>query len=307
MSGSQESHFGVRIRARRPKRQIVYLSEAVTREGVEVDRASHGLAASLTGQSSRRIAPSVSIVVPVFREGKDCIPILENLIHQVGADAEVLLVVDFAGDPTVGALTELAKAHAQVRVLVNRFGNGPANAIRFGIDNSSETSDVIVVSTADGSDQAHQIPEMVELIRSSTAVIVAGSRYVRGGQIVAKRSVKGWFSEIGCRTFQLLTGCGTADATNSFKAYKAEFLEQYGIESRAGFEMGIEMVAKAHRAGQKVAELPTRWTDRHFGSSNFRVFAWLPSYIRWYLYGLGLGVAAVSRSRDELKTTLGGV
>ena len=50
-----------------------------------------------------------------------------------------------------------------------------------------------------------------------------------------------------------------------------------GIESDKGFEIGIELVAKARRARLPVAEIPTIWLDRAFGVSNFKLAAWLPS------------------------------
>ena len=61
-----------------------------------------------------------------------------------------------------------------------------------------------------------------------------------------------------------------------------------GIDSDAGFELGIEMVAKARRLGLPVAELPTIWLDRATGMSNFKVRAWIPRYLHWYLYALGV-------------------
>jgi hypothetical protein len=80
---------------------------------------------------------------------------------------------------------------------------------------------------------------------------------------------------------------GTHDATNSFKAYDRHFVEQVGIESDAGFELGLEMVAKARRRRLPVAEIPTIWLDRAAGQSNFKVRAWIPRYLRWYRYSFG--------------------
>jgi len=60
-----------------------------------------------------------------------------------------------------------------------------------------------------------------------------------------------------------------------------------GIESDRGFEIGIELVAKARRARLPVAEIPTIWLERTFGASNFRLWAWLPRYLRWYAYAFG--------------------
>ena len=80
---------------------------------------------------------------------------------------------------------------------------------------------------------------------------------------------------------------GTHDATNSFKAYSRDFVRKVGVESDTGFELGLEMVAKARRYRQPVAELPTIWLDRTVGASNFQVWSWLPRYLRWYRYAFG--------------------
>jgi hypothetical protein len=47
--------------------------------------------------------------------------------------------------------------------------------------------------------------------------------------------------------------------------------------------MGIELVAKARRARLPVAEVPTIWIERSWGSSNFQIRRWLFRYLRWYL------------------------
>ena len=80
---------------------------------------------------------------------------------------------------------------------------------------------------------------------------------------------------------------GTHDATNSFKAYDRSSCEQVGIESDAGFEIGLELVAKARRRRLPVAELPTIWLDRGPASRTSRCWAWLPRYLRWYRYAFG--------------------
>ena len=54
-----------------------------------------------------------------------------------------------------------------------------------------------------------------------------------------------------------------------------------------GFEIGIELVAKARRHRRPVAEVPTIWLDRSFGVSNFKIATWLPRYLKWYCYAFG--------------------
>ena len=80
---------------------------------------------------------------------------------------------------------------------------------------------------------------------------------------------------------------GRVDATNSFKAYSTEFVRDVGIESDSGFEIGIELVAKARRLRRPVAELPTIWLERAQGTSNFKVARWIPRYLKWYRFAFG--------------------
>jgi hypothetical protein len=95
-----------------------------------------------------------------------------------------------------------------------------------------------------------------------------------------------------------LARVGTRDATNSFKAYSTEFVRDVGIESETGFEIGIELVAKARRLRNPVAELPTIWLERAHGASNFKVAKWIPRYMRWYLFAFGPALTV-----DQLPTT----
>ena len=72
-----------------------------------------------------------------------------------------------------------------------------------------------------------------------------------------------------------------------FQGLFGPFVAAVGIESDAGFEVGLELVAKAHRRRQRVAEIPTIWLERT-GSSNFQLGKWIPKYLRWYRYAFGL-------------------
>ena len=68
-----------------------------------------------------------------------------------------------------------------------------------------------------------------------------------GGQQVGGPVLKGTLSRLACRSLRTLAHVGTRDATNSFKAYSTEFVRQAGIHPRDGFEIGIELTAKAKR------------------------------------------------------------
>jgi glycosyltransferase involved in cell wall biosynthesis len=226
----------------------------------------------------------VSLIIPAYNEGADIVPVLDRVFESVRLPAEVLVVVDSADDTTIPVVEEYAQKEPRLRCLVNTYGRGPANAIRYGID--AAAAPVAVVTMADGCDDARQIDDLVRLVERGV-VVAAASRYMAGGQQVGGPYMKGALSKSAGRSLRLLAHVGTRDATNSFKAYSTDFVRQVGIDSRDGFEIGIELTAKARRMRLPVAEIPTIWLDRQAGVSNFRVARWIPKYLRWYRFAFG--------------------
>lgn len=228
--------------------------------------------------------PRVSIVVPAYEEGEHITAGLIRILDAVVTPAEILVVVDTDGDSTIPFVDELARTRPTLRTEVNAYGRGPANAIRWGIDRA--TAPVVVVTMADGCDDPQLIDELVRLVERGV-VVAAASRYMPGGQQVGGGRFKTLLSRTAGRSLQLLANVGTRDATNSFKAYNRDFVREVGIASRDGFEIGLELTAKARRMRLPVAELPTIWLDRTVGASNFKIAKWIPKYLRWYGFAFG--------------------
>ena len=245
--------------------------------------------------------PRVSIVVPAYNEDEEIVPVLDRLFEAVHLSCEVLVVVDTEQDTTIPVTEEYALKEPRLRCLVNTYGPGPANAIRFGI--AAAAAPVTVVTMADGCDDPTQVDELVRLVERGVAV-AAASRYMAGGQQVGGPAIKGTLSALAGRSLRLLAHVGTRDATNSFKAYSRDFVREVGVDSRDGFEIGIELTAKAKRMRRPVAEIPTIWLDRQAGISNFKVARWIPSYLRWYRFAFGPRLSASEiRDRSARKTS----
>jgi glycosyltransferase involved in cell wall biosynthesis len=247
--------------------------------------------------------PRVTIVIPAYNEGADIIPVLDRLLEAVNLPYEVLIVVDFPEDTTIPAIEKyVEERQPNVRVIINDLGRGPAYAIRYGIREA--TAAVVVVTMADGSDDPRQIDELTRLVERGV-VVAAASRYMPGGQQVGGPLMKRTLSRNAGRTLFWFARIGTRDATNSFKAYSRSFVEKVGIESTDGFEIGLELTAKARRLRLPVAEIPTIWLDREAGVSNFKVAKWLPKYLRWYWFAFGskLDYERVNRSRLAIANT----
>lgn len=228
--------------------------------------------------------PRVSIVVTAYEEGEAIVGYLDRVFESVTIPCEILVVYDSPDDSTVPWLEKYARSDARVVPVLNTYGRGPARAIRYGFDTAH--ADVVIVTMADGCDDPMQIEPLVRLVERGV-VVAAASRYMRGGQQIGAPPLKRTLSRLAGLTLHLCARVGTHDATNSFKAYSADFVRAVGIESDLGFEVGLELVAKARRRRLPVAELPTIWLERSYGESNFKLSKWIPQYLRWYMYAFG--------------------
>lgn len=242
----------------------------------------------------------LSIVVPVYNEADNIVPLLEAIRDGVRSRHETLIVFDFEDDTTLPPARAFASGYDQLRLVKNDYGKGVLNALRTGLGRAA--GDVVVVTMADLSDDISQIDDLATMARSGAAV-VAASRYMAGGGQVGGPMVKSTLSRVAGLTLHWLTKLGTHDPTNNFKAYRAEFIENVEIESRSGFELALELTAKAHLAGYDVREIPTVWQDRAMGESRFQTLRWLPSYLHWYwvcIAGTWSGQAARARHRRSM-------
>ena len=220
-----------------------------------------------------------TVVIPAYNEDQYISRTLQNLEKLYGSSINVLVIVDFEKDSTIDAFYTLKSRPSTYEILTQSYGGGPANAIRYGIDRAK--TECIVVMMADGSDDIRTIFELSNLVSRGVAVACA-SRYMPGGQQIGGLRRKKYLSKSAGLVLYYLAGIGTHDPTNSFKAYSRSFLEQIQIESRSGFEIGIELVSKAHRLKLPIAETPTVWLDRSEGNSRFRIVRWIPKYLRWF-------------------------
>jgi glycosyltransferase involved in cell wall biosynthesis len=229
------------------------------------------------------VSPELSIVIPVYDEGESIVPLLQRLDETVRTSNEILVVYDFDEDSTVPALRRLAAQMPNLRPLRNDLGRGALNALKAGI--AASTGIFVLITMADGSDEPEVIEGMLNLGRSG-ADLVAGSRYMKGGHQVGGPRIKGWLSRAAGLSLHWIGGLPIHDPTSNFKLYRRAFLVDVPIESRAGFEVALELSVKAHLAGRRLDEVPTTWRDRTSGQSNFKLRAWLPEYLRWYRLAL---------------------
>jgi cellulose synthase/poly-beta-1,6-N-acetylglucosamine synthase-like glycosyltransferase len=164
----------------------------------------------------------VSIVIPAYNEGDDITAGLDRIFEAVSLESEVLVVVDSPDDTTVPVVKAYSIEQPRLHFLINDYGRGPAQAIRYGIDHAN--AETVVVTMSDGCDDPRQIDDLVRLVERGV-VVAAASRYMPGGQQVGGPRFKSFLSRSAGQSLQFFTAAGTRDATNSFKAYSRKFVQ----------------------------------------------------------------------------------
>jgi dolichol-phosphate mannosyltransferase len=224
----------------------------------------------------------IVVVVPTYNE-RENLPVLAGLLADLKLPGlELLVVDDNSPDGTGDVADELAKKSPQtVGVLHRTVKDGLGRAYVAGITRAlDENADIVIQMDADLSHPASVIPTMVEMLRTTDAAVVIGSRYVPGGSAAAewgwhRRALSAWANFY----VNALLRLHVKDATAGFKAWKADTLRWIDVGSIAsnGYSFQVEMNYRTVKRGLKIAETPIRFEERTEGVSKMSLKVQLES------------------------------
>jgi glycosyltransferase involved in cell wall biosynthesis len=227
------------------------------------------------------VTERLSVVIPVFKEQDNIARCLRGVSGALaGVEHEILICYDLDDDPTLDAIARMSDRPESVRLVKNDLGRGAGFAIRAGF--AAATGDVVVTTMADLSDPPELLPRMAQTIRQDGAAVVSGSRYMPGGAIRGGPPLKVFLSRVAGLSLRWIAGLGTHDATTNYRAYSRSLLERVSVRSTKGFDIALELTVKAQILGLPISEIPSTWVERDAGTSQFRLFHWMPHYLRWY-------------------------
>ncbi|MFD7153967.1 polyprenol monophosphomannose synthase [Kribbella sp. NPDC059898] len=224
----------------------------------------------------------IVVVVPTYNE-RDNLPVLAGLLSDLNLPGlELLVVDDNSPDGTGDVADELAKKSPEkVGVLHRTVKDGLGRAYVAGITRAlDEGADIVIQMDADLSHPASVIPTMVEMLRTTDAGVVIGSRYVPGGSAAAewgwhRRALSAWANFYVNAILRL----HVKDATAGFKAWKADTLRWIEVASIAsnGYSFQVEMNYRTVKRGLKIAETPIHFEERTEGVSKMSLKVQLES------------------------------
>lgn len=226
----------------------------------------------------------IDIIIPVYNEAENILPVLQAFDREVHSPIRILICYDRDDDNT---LPVLQKADSRFEIcLVKNKKQSVHGAVVTGFEFSAAPA--VITYMADDDYNAPLIDRMAEMFWQGSE-IVCPSRLVRGGSMAGCPQPRRAVYRLASFCLHNLAGLPVQDATNAFRLFSRRLLRQVRIESTRGFSYSFELLAKCHRLGWKVGEIPAQWPIRRQGKSRFRTLAWFPDYLRWFVYVVATG------------------
>ena len=181
-------------------------------------------------------APSISVVVPVYREENNIRPFLQRIepvLEQVGASYEMLFCLDPSADNTEAVILKEIDRNSRIRLLVfsRRFGQPAATFA--GI--LSCTGQTCVVIDVDLQDPPELIKRLYVKLQEGYEVVYA-KRSSRKGETIAKRLI----SYIGYAAINRLSDIQIPRNTGDFRIMSRRVVEELRrLNESHGFLRGL--------------------------------------------------------------------
>jgi dolichol-phosphate mannosyltransferase len=227
-----------------------------------------------------KMSTELDIIIPVYNEGESILAVLNALKQHVKTPFRILLCYDRDDDTTLVAVRNAPPFPFIVRFVKNR-SRGAHGAVVTGFEES--TAPAVLVFPGDDDYNACRVDSMVRQYRDG-AEIVAASRFMPGGCMVGCPWLKALLVRGSAFLLFHVARVPTHDPSNGFRLFSRRVLQTIAIESTVGFTYSLELLAKCHRLGWKISEVPVAWHERKSGTSRFRVLRWLPHYLVWFFY-----------------------
>lgn len=237
--------------------------------------------------------PSLTIVVPMWNEAESAAHAVDVLLatgrHHVAqhdlSTVEVIAVDDGSTDATPAILDDLARDHAEVRVVHHERNRGLGAAVRTGLAASS--GDLVLYTDADLPAEPAALAEALRLRAETGAALVAAYRNDRA-EDGPRRYV---YSLVWNALARLTLGIRVRDVNFAFKLVDGPVARSLTLTTDGAF-VDAELVARVCASGGAVVQFGTDYCARQAGRSSLSSPAVIADMLR-----------ELRRLRPELRAT----
>ena len=223
--------------------------------------------------------PSLLVLIPAYNEEQRIEPVLREFAvyfrqHHAGK-FRLIVVLNGCRDNTLGVVERVAREFPEVSADNFPEPIGKGGALIEGL-RLAPTADLIGYVDADGATPPQAFHELAKLCDGRRADCVVGSRWLPGAVLHQSQT---WVRRFTSRCFHLvvesLFWMHIKDTQCPAKVMRREAAEKIHDSLRiADLAFDVNLLYSLKRAGFKVLEVPTEWTDKigsKVTSSLFRV------------------------------------
>jgi glycosyltransferase involved in cell wall biosynthesis len=211
------------------------------------------------------IEPSLLLLIPAYNEERRIEPVLRDYAcyfkkHYPG-QFQLVVVLNGCTDNTLTVVQRVGADYPAVKALEFPEAIGKGGALIEGLK-LAPLADLIGYVDADGATPPRAFHELVTHIAGVDCAI--GSRWLPGAVLHVEQSGHRRFAS---RAFHLIVQClfrmNLRDTQCGAKVMRREAVEKVHSSLRiADMAFDINLLYSLHRAGYRIREVPTEWTDK---------------------------------------------
>lgn len=218
----------------------------------------------------RKKSATVSVIVPARNEAGNIENILQR-VPEMGAGTEIIFVEGNSHDDTYAVIERAIQQHPEQRCkLAKQAGRGKGDAVRAGF--SIATGDVLMILDADLTVPPEYLPRFFDAIVTNKGEFINGVRLVYPMEKEAMRFLNFLGNKFFSLAFTYLLGQPIKDTLCGTKVLWREDYETIAA-NRSYFgdfdPFGdFDLLFGAARLSRKVIDLPVRYKERVYGTTN---------------------------------------
>lgn len=228
----------------------------------------------------------VSFIIPLHNEEKNCQSAISRIVKFSKLNHlsyEIIPVDDRSTDSTGKILRNIARKNHFIKPIFRKDdykqkGNTMGKALMEGTEKAK--GDFVIWTMGDLADSVKTYKDILNKLQNNYD-LVFGSRYMPGGSRGNLDALKAFLSSSGTQLARILFHVPVHDITNAFRGFRRNIIKKVNL-IEPGFAISPEFAIKAHQKGFKLGEVPTVYTNRVEGVSNFKLFQMIKSYLQLF-------------------------
>ncbi len=218
---------------------------------------------------------SVSIIIPARQEEANISKIVPS-IPKFGKSQEIIFIEGHSKDNTWNEITHLRRDYGEARKVkaFKQKGIGKADAVWLGFEKAK--GDILIIYDADRTVDASDLPKFYHALAEGLGEFANGSRMVYPMEQMAMQTLNKIANTIFGSIFTWILGqrfrdtlCGTKALFRSDYLYMRSYNKQYFKMDPFG---DFALIFGAIKNNLKVIEIPVRYKERVYGSTNISRF-----------------------------------